>query len=89
MLAGALPQRRHPGERLVSSGWQEGGAQRWGRRYDVHCPGTGDRPALVAHHHDRASGLAPTASWANLLKTDPGPNMATLIWGGPRCWPPG
>src|SRR5262249_5169871 len=29
-------------------------------RYDVHCPGTGDRPALVAHHYDSASGLALT-----------------------------
>jgi len=44
MLARRSPPGRHPGERLASSRWPQGGPQRWGRRHHVHCPGTGDPP---------------------------------------------
>ena len=43
MLAGA-PQGRHPGERLMSSRWQEGDHSNEDAATTFHCPGTDDRP---------------------------------------------
>src|SRR4029077_20085416 len=60
---------RHPGERLMSSRWQEADHSNEDAATTSHCPGTEDRPALVADHYDSASGLTLTASRADLLKT--------------------